>query len=280
MSTNSTTPMSTAQSTLRTATGTATGPVDLPEPDTYPWPTLDTTHDPEYLATNDPTPTDKTTLEIFGVDRPDAPAVCRVTFDTRPATTQRDLDVATAVAQYRRGSLPDRIRTPFADDPESVAAHLRTAGVLEPWDDPRALAHLYHDYDHTLSDLESAFGNGRSAETIREHMDRFGIDRRHNAEVQLLEDMDTETFDALVADGGVVRPEPTAEEKRRQEIRAALIGAARAHEVSVDELSIPDYEHYAAAVDGPDLETVVEAMDGWQAAKRAAAAVREGGDGK
>jgi len=76
-------------------------------------------------------------------------------------------------------------------DLETVTATLRRATDLPPWHDHRALAILYHDCGYSTDDLADLFDGARSAETIRDRMDKLGVDRGLTTD-QLLERLSPE----------------------------------------------------------------------------------------
>lgn len=104
-------------------------------------------------------------------------------------TTQTD---ASIMAAYAKGKRPDQIADATDADLTTVARRLRRAGVLEPWDDPRALRHLYHEHDHTLEDLAAIFEDRIAAETVRMRMEWFGIERTPDSMRHRLEELNPE----------------------------------------------------------------------------------------
>jgi len=144
---------------------------------THPWPAFDRSHDPVYLVTNDPTPTEGTTLADFGGNSPADPETVLLVAPSPLETTKLNLESAVAVGHYRADTRPDEIADATDTNLETVARALRRAGVLAPYDDPRALAHLYHEDGHTLESLADVFGNARGPESIRARMEHFGISR-------------------------------------------------------------------------------------------------------
>jgi len=101
-------------------------------------------------------------------------------------------DAALAVRRYRTGTRVDEIADALETDAETVAEYLRDAGCLKPHDDPAALAHLFHDGDgHTFAEIAALFGNECCAETVRDRMDRFEIEREKTG-AQRLDELDCE----------------------------------------------------------------------------------------
>jgi len=126
------------------------------------------------------------------------------------STTQQtlatyDAETYDLVRRYAQGERVEQL----ADDDRDVydvARVLRRAGVLAPYDDPRALAHLYHEYDHTLADLAAVFDHKRGSETIRRRMDAYGIKRQERSLADILEQPDVQTAaDALAVRDGETR---------------------------------------------------------------------------
>ncbi|ELY86456.1 helix-turn-helix domain-containing protein [Natrialba taiwanensis] len=119
-------------------------------------------------------------------------ATCNPT-QAASSTTQQTLTAYTPdkteviLASYRDGDRLDRIAAAVDADPRTVARELRHADMLAPWDDPRTLAHLYHDYDHTLQDLADTFPDGPGPEMMRRRMERYGIERDNETLSQLLQ---------------------------------------------------------------------------------------------
>jgi len=150
------TPKGTAQMATRNPIQTTDAPT-LPTHG-YQWPTLDTDHDPEYLVTNDPADTERTTLAAFD-----------------------------PVARYEAGDMVWQIADDLAPEADTVARQLRRAGVLKPFDDSRALAHLYDEHDHTLESLAALFDHARGPESIRSRMDKYGISRGQTPSEKLSE---------------------------------------------------------------------------------------------
>lgn len=100
-------------------------------------------------------------------------------------TTQQTL----SVHLYRNGMRVDQIRDSVDADLHTVARELRHAGVLDPWDDPRTLAHLYHEYDYgSLAALADVFPDGPGPEMIRKRMERYGIEREERSLADRLAD--------------------------------------------------------------------------------------------
>lgn len=95
--------------------------------------------------------------------------------DTQP--TDATLTLFAARPRYEGGESLAAIADDLESDLETIARELRHAGVLKPWDDPRTLAHLYHEDDHALADLAECFPDGPGPEPIRRRMERYGIDR-------------------------------------------------------------------------------------------------------
>ena len=102
-----------------------------------------------------------------------------------------DADRAAAIRRYRSGDMLWEIADALESDCETVARDLRQAGVLKPYDDPRALAHLYHDHDHTLAELAALFDYARGPESIRFRMEKYGIDRGYTPS-QTLDELNPE----------------------------------------------------------------------------------------
>lgn len=97
--------------------------------------------------------------------------------ETRPLAATTD-DRAVAIRRYRQGQRPDVIADDLEADLETITAALRRATDLPPWDDHRALAHLFHDYGYdTLDELAELFDGQRSSEVLRDRIDMFGIER-------------------------------------------------------------------------------------------------------
>lgn len=82
-----------------------------------------------------------------------------------------------AIHHYTGGKRLDRIAADDGHDLATVARWLRHAGVLAPWDDPRTLAHLYHDYGHTLASLSEVWPDAPGPEAIRTRMKHYDIER-------------------------------------------------------------------------------------------------------
>ncbi|WP_226043332.1 hypothetical protein [Natrinema sp. DC36] len=123
------------------------------------------------MATRNPTTTDSST-------------------DTQLAETTDDR--ALTIRRYRNGDLPTEIADTLETDLETVSSYLRDAGVLEAWDDHRALGHLFHDYDYdTLEKLAALFDDRRCTEVIRSRMDKLGVDRGATS-TELLDSLDPE----------------------------------------------------------------------------------------
>lgn len=113
--------------------------------------------------------------------------------DTQPTLEAfRDDVTARMIRYYAQGDRPDQITDRVDADLQTVAKHLRRTGVLAPFDDPRALAHLYHEYDHTLETLSETFDHARGPESIRFRMEKFGIERDGSETVKLLDSLDPE----------------------------------------------------------------------------------------
>lgn len=102
--------------------------------------------------------------------------------------TQLTLEAATIRARYDAGQWPDEIATAVDADLESVARTLRRAGTLAAYDDPRVLAHLYHDHDYTLAEIADSVDHARGPESIRTRMQRYGIERRERTLAEKLAD--------------------------------------------------------------------------------------------
>ncbi|SEW32771.1 hypothetical protein [Natrinema salifodinae] len=101
-------------------------------------------------------------------------------------------DRALTIRRYRNGDRPDEIADALEAALETVSGYLRDANVLAPWDDYRALAHLYHDYGYdTLDKLAALFNYERSTEVIRSRMDKLGVDRGATS-TDLLESLNPE----------------------------------------------------------------------------------------
>ena len=122
---------------------------------------MSTRHPPKgttQMATRNPQTTDRTTsqptLDAFADD-----------------------DRARTIRAYSRGDRPDQIAERTDTDLQTVARRLRRAGVIEPWDDPRALAHLYDRFGSVDPIAREAFGGDVCFETVRGRMEAFGIDR-------------------------------------------------------------------------------------------------------
>lgn len=111
--------------------------------------------------------------------------------DTPPLAATTD-DRAIAIRRYRQGECPSEIAADLEADLETITAALRRHTDLPPWDDHRALAHLFHDCGYaSTSELSDLFDGARSAEVIRERMERFGIDRNQTS-MDLLEELNPE----------------------------------------------------------------------------------------
>ena len=103
---------------------------------TYQWPRFDRDHDPEPLTTNDPTPTERTTLADFGGIDPTDPDRPQLPMDTRDRTEQ------TSVFAYPR---------PW-------------------WDDADRLEWLYHDRDLAIGEIAALFGDDIGYEVVRSNL--------------------------------------------------------------------------------------------------------------
>ncbi|ELZ05786.1 hypothetical protein [Natrialba aegyptia] len=151
------------------------------------WPTLDMNHDPQPLTTREVPTSENAVLNAFTSIHDTFPEPVEES-DTR--TTSTDETMPTSLSIYCKPPAnamqecyaDDRPLTEIADlggwNLSRVARKLRHAGVLEPHDDPRALAHLYHDCDYTISQLaEDAFGGDVCPETVRSRMIDYDIER-------------------------------------------------------------------------------------------------------
>ena len=97
---------------------------------------------------------------------------------TTPTLAATVDDRALAIRKYRNGQRPETIAQSLDADLETVTAALRRATDLPPWDDHRALGHLYLDYGYdTIPQLAALFDDARSTEAIRSRMNDFGIER-------------------------------------------------------------------------------------------------------
>lgn len=125
---------------------------------------------------------------------------------TRRLATTTD-DRAVAIRRYRNGERPDEIAAALDEDLETVSQYIRDAGDLAPWDDHRALAHLYAEYQ-SVTALVELFDGQRSTEAIRTRMDHLGVDRHDSIEDRLLA-MDPGEIDGLspLSDDEFVTPE-------------------------------------------------------------------------
>lgn len=118
--------------------------------------------------------------------------------DTQPTLAAfRDDARAQMIRHYSQGKRPDEIADALEADLETVAGHLRRAGVLKPFDDPRALTHLYHEHGHTLETLSETFDHARGPESIRFRMEQFGIERDGSTTTKLLESMNPGDVEGL-----------------------------------------------------------------------------------
>lgn len=168
--------------------------VQLTLPDrTYEWPTLDTDHDPTPLVESTPIDTEATTLEDHlpvWASLPDP-----LTASTDNVTSQKPEELpgeqlplefytrktGAAIADlYERGYTVDYIAIVGGWELEHVARELRRAGTIQPHDDPRTLAHLYHDedLDYSITQIaRDAFGDAVCPETVRRRMEWYDIER-------------------------------------------------------------------------------------------------------
>ncbi|WP_148263731.1 hypothetical protein [Halopiger xanaduensis] len=126
--------------TTQTAT-TADAPT-LPTDWTDAWPALERDdHDPQPLATNDPTPTTQRTLADYG---------------------------GSDVVEPDRPSFP-------VDDRD----HTEQASVFcyptEWWDDADRLETLYHDRDLDIREISDLFGDDRGYEAVRSKLNETGV---------------------------------------------------------------------------------------------------------
>lgn len=162
----------------------------------YEWPTLDTDHDPEPLV-------EPATLDLEQTTLGDHLPVWASLPDPVPVTDEKagdDTESADAPGEqldltfYERdarerivelydagdGHRLDRIATIGGWELECVARELRHAGVLAAHDDPRTLAHFYHDadLDYSITKIaREAFGGAVCPETVRKRMEWYGIER-------------------------------------------------------------------------------------------------------
>ena len=193
--------MSTANDPTRTmatrthaATSRTTREPTLPT-QSYEWPTLDTEHDPEPLVEATTPDLEETTigdhLPVWASLPEPVPVTDSAGADTDPDDApgeQLELSFYDRGARDRirelydagDGHRLDRIATIGGWDLERVARELRHAGVLAPHDDPRTLAHFYHDedLDYSITKIaREAFGGDVCPETVRRRMEWYDIER-------------------------------------------------------------------------------------------------------
>lgn len=179
---------------IRSQPATSSTDAQLTLPDrTYEWPALDTDHNPTLLVEPTTIDTEATTLGDHLPVWASLPDPLTTSLDTVSAQKTEELpgeqlplefytrEASTAIADlYERGYTVDHIATIGGWDLEHVARELRRAGTIQPHDDPRTLAHLYHDedLDYSISQIaRDAFGDAVCPETVRTRMEWFGIER-------------------------------------------------------------------------------------------------------
>lgn len=136
------TPIKMATRNLSTTTDAPTTRPALPTAHwTVQWPAFDRDHDPTYLHTNDPTPTDATTLADFGGNAPGDPERPQVPVDDRDMTKQ------TSVFRY----------------PEWW------------WRDADRLETLFHDRALEIGEISDLFGEDIGYEGVRDNLNKRGV---------------------------------------------------------------------------------------------------------
>ncbi|ELY68873.1 hypothetical protein [Natrinema versiforme] len=108
---------------------------------THPWPAFDREHDPDYLAENDPTETERTTLADFGGIEPSEPERATIPIDDRETTRQ------TSVFEFP------------------------TAW----WTDADRLETLFDERDLALGEISNLFGDDRCYEVVRSQLNELGV---------------------------------------------------------------------------------------------------------